>query len=405
MQRQVAIVVCGNAGTVGGEILRRRDVVTYWALNAEEAIATIVRVQPRVVLAREEQALAVIAGVKETKTPVVVLLDENGWDHHQEYIAAGAAAVALSQSGARILEAVSELTGLAFAKHPRVAYETTVEVAVVGKAAQNLATVNLSASGVCVAGLDKSDQGLAARVTFTRLNPPMSFDALVVRCFKGEGDKAMAGMTFTNVSPDAVAMLVTLVEDEIDKDETAALTVEVPLTLDPDEAALDEVQARGEAAVAALKDKLRGIHFDVKRDDELGGPRKPMPRTASTTSISAEVEPMLSPSERALVLGQPAPDWAEPVINARLRLHVERKQVGGASKRAVKEALTLCRTLGRGSTDAASMVEVTSVRASLLREVYCESPRSRHGAKEARSVEELLRRNAQKKSIDAGRGP
>jgi hypothetical protein len=304
-----------------------------------------------------------------------VLLENDGWSRRQDYFSAGATALVQATAGPRILEAISELTGLTFARLPRVLYETAVEVEIGGQA-RLLNTVNLSASGVCIEGIRLEEQALGARVSFPLLEPPLTLEALVVRTHH-DGRHSLGGLAFVNPSAVAQDRLRALVEAEISRDEKAAITVEVPEHLDPISMALDEVKLGGDEAVEALKNKLRDLHLESKRDGQLHARRAP-PRTGSVASRN--IEAALSPSERALVLGEPSPDWAGPALHARLKLHVERRERGAPSPRTVQDALTLCRTLGRGAADAPAVVEVAAVRASLLREVYADAPRSRHGA-------------------------
>jgi hypothetical protein len=375
MPKPVALLVCGNAGAVGGELLRRRDVVTYWTLTPEETVAVAKHASPDVILVREDHAPAVLEGARSLRSPVIVLLENDGWSRRQDYFSAGATALVQATAGPRILEAISELTGLTFARLPRVLYETAVEVEIGGQA-RLLNTVNLSASGVCIEGIRLEEQALGARVSFPLLEPPLTLEALVVRTHH-DGRHSLGGLAFVNPSAVAQDRLRALVEAEISRDEKAAITVEVPEHLDPISMALDEVKLGGDEAVEALKNKLRDLHLESKRDGQLHARRAP-PRTGSVASRN--IEAALSPSERALVLGEPSPDWAGPALHARLKLHVERRERGAPSPRTVQDALTLCRTLGRGAADAPAVVEVAAVRASLLREVYADAPRSRHGA-------------------------
>lgn len=376
MHKPVSILVCGNAGVVGGDLLRRRDILTYWALNADEAAAVVSRVRPKVALVREEHALSLLAVASRWRTPVVVLLEGDGWARRDEYFLAGATALVQASAGARILEAVAELANVTFAKQARVLYETTVEVQIAGQS-RLLETVNLSASGVCIAGIEALEQGLGARITFPLLDPPLTVEGLVVRTHN-DGLRDLAGIAFVNPASAVEDRLRAIVAAEIARDERADLTVQVPVHADPIMEALDHVGLGGADAVDALKAKLRDLHLESKRDNEMH--KKARPRPASATG--RDIDHALSPGERALVLGEPSPEWAPLALDTRLKLHVERKQNGAPSARTVQDALTLCRTLGEGAGTEAAMVEASAVRASLLRDVYAEAPRSRHGAQE-----------------------
>ncbi|MFO0727095.1 MAG: PilZ domain-containing protein [Myxococcota bacterium] len=373
MPNNAPVVVCGNAGTAGGDILRRRDIQTFWALTPAEALAAIQEARAKACLCRPEHALEILKSLpKRSEARVVVLCDGEEWKQKEALFAAGATALVQATATDRILEAVSEVTGLAFAKYPRVRIETAVEVTIDGESSL-LQTVNLSASGVLIKGGETLRVGAGVRVSFLLLDPPIDLEALVVRsAHDRDGEVPLTGLCFMNV-PDAIRhRLSALVEREIEADEDAALTIDVPNLEDEIARASATVSTSGEQALGELKDKLREVVTDARRDSAL--------TTQKRSESVARIGSSLTSAERASVLGQPAPAWAQPAVDARLQLHVERKEKGKPSARTVQETLVLCRTLGQGATDRQSLAEACAVRANLLREVYSDSPRTRAGA-------------------------
>lgn len=371
MPNNAPVVVCGNAGTAGGDLLRRRDIQTYWALTAPEAIAAVTEAKAKVCLCRPEHAEEILKSIpRRSEARVLVLCEGDEWKQKDALFAAGATALVQANATDRILEAVSEVTGLAFAKYPRVRMETAIEVTVEGES-RLLHTVNLSASGVLIRGGDALKVGTGVHVSFLLLEPPIDLDALVVRSTQ-DGPEPLIGLCFRDVPEGARQRLSALVEQEIEADEDAALTIDVPIFSDEIAQAHAAVETNGEKALGELKDKLRDVVKEAKRDSSLKSPTRP--------DSSAKISSTLSKAEKASVLGQPAPDWAQPALDARLQLHVERKEQGRPSPRTVQETLVLCRTLGQGTNDRATLAEVCTVRANLLREVYSDAPRTRAGA-------------------------
>lgn len=388
MKTNVPILVCGNAGTVGGDLLRRRDITTYWALTIAECVAVMKRVGPRVCIVREEHAEALLKAKPSTSsTAILVLMREEEWTGAEGLFAAGATALVHGGAPDRILEAVSELTGLAFAQYPRVLYQTAVEIQVAGRDAQFLETVNLSASGVCVRGLDAVSLGLGAKVSFPLMEPPLETPALVVRCFEEKG-KPMAGLAFTELKGEERARLIALVEQELAAHAGSAVTIDVS---EIEELELEDKRRPSEVAVAELREMLRGVHHESMRETM----REAAIQSMKKDSI-VKLESKLTDAERKTMLGEPAPAWAEPALQARLQIHLDRRDSGQPSEKTVQETLVLCRNMGDAiaSDDHDSMVEVTATRAGLLREIYAEPARVRHGAKPVAADKKAKKRSA-----------
>ncbi|MEO1339141.1 MAG: hypothetical protein AAFV29_26095, partial [Myxococcota bacterium] len=103
--------------------------VLRWALTLDEAKAVFAADPPRLVLARETMADDVLSHLP-SGLPAVVLLEPDGWSRRERYAQAGATALVRANNRERILEAVSELTGLAFRVHPRIRLDKQVSVSV-----------------------------------------------------------------------------------------------------------------------------------------------------------------------------------------------------------------------------------------------------------------------------------
>lgn len=368
----VQILVCGNAGPVGGDLLRRRDIAVHWALSTAEALAVLKRARPLVCLIRESFAEAILQQrPQNVPTSFVVLMDDANWSRSAALFEAGATALVHAGTPERILEAISELTGLAFAQYPRVAYRAPVEVSGEGLEARLLQTVNISASGVCVRGLEPLRIGSGVCASFPLLDPPLETSAIVVRCFS-QDDEPMAALCFNALKAVDRVRLIALVNQQLEESQDNAVTIDVPDLADEIEVGVGSI-ANGEAAIAELKLKLRQVHEESKRDSSLGELRK---------NGLVRLERQLTASERAAMLGRPAPVWAGPALDAHLELHLDRRERGRPSAEAVERTLGLCRGMGAAISDDdySALCEVTLTRAALLREVYSEAGSSRRGS-------------------------
>src|SRR5262245_56922658 len=128
--RLVPTLVYGDLRGAGHELLSRSDLDLRWALTLHEALAVGRNVDLDLVLARDEYALSYLEKRSDLarKPPCIVLLGEDYLAMRDEFQAAGATALVVSSDPQRIVEAISELTGLTFRDHARVPLSTVVDV-------------------------------------------------------------------------------------------------------------------------------------------------------------------------------------------------------------------------------------------------------------------------------------
>jgi len=336
---------------VGRDLLRRRDVALHWALTAEEAAAVAKRAKPKVCLAREYMAEDVLEKLsKRPPVPVVVLLEPDGWERRQAYMDGHATALVQASSGDRILEAVSVLTGLEFAKATRVDLETVVEVHVEGED-RLLETANLSASGVCIRGFPKTHVGYGTKVNFLMLDDPFEVAGVVVRCFRIGGVEA-AGLAFSEPSADVLNKIQALVDGSLGSEPGGQSMIMDPM--DPD--TLSGLPSVGGSVRDALRDRLVKAGAKDADGDWL----------ALATSE-------LTPLEREAALGKPCEAWVQAVLDLRLSLYRTRSVVqGNLPNELVQKSLGACRALADKAAGSGSetLVQVTRIRAGILRALY-----------------------------------
>ncbi|NJK88719.1 MAG: PilZ domain-containing protein [Myxococcales bacterium] len=211
--KSIRILVCSDAGAAGRDLLRRRDVEIEWALTPEESVAALERKSITVTVVREDLAQDVLHHGRPHlhHLPVVVLLEPDGWERRDRYFEAGATALVRASNRERILEALSELTGLNTGIHPRVSYADVVDVKL-GPSHRYCESVELSSSGISVADLPRLPLGSQVEVTLVMMDPPYTFSAMVIRQHS-EGRGLVTGLAFNAIGDDERTMLL----DEIER--------------------------------------------------------------------------------------------------------------------------------------------------------------------------------------------
>jgi hypothetical protein len=351
-----SILVVTDAGSAGRFLLARKDVDVRWALTVEEALAVVKLVHPEVCVVREELAAELMTAFKkETRVPpVVVLLEKNGWDRRDLYFGLGATALAVESANERILEAVSELTGISFFDRPRVQFSTVLDVEIDGEPAF-IETTELSVSGVTVRGFPVPKIGARAELDFVMAEPPVRTTAMVVRTYEHAGE-TICGMCFVGLDEERRMAIENLVES-VSKAEPllpdpAGFTGDLgTFTLDLRE----EVGGGNEANQVYIN----MLHEAVKN------------KTAKVPSWVRRVEGALTKVERASIeSAQPA--WAEASIVLRIDLERARREHTLTQDAAISRAIEHCCVLATEAKGAARemLIEVATIRAAVLREAY-----------------------------------
>lgn len=360
--KSVSILILSDAGAAGRELLARRDVDLAWALSVEEALAAIERRRPRVVLVREALAGALFEGGRSllSRVPVVVLLEPDGWARRGEHFAAGATALVSAGSLERILEAVTELTGLPTRHAPRVPYPEVVDVSFMGSRLYLEAT-EVGTSGIAIRDFPPARLGDRVEVGLVMMEPPLTLSGMVVRSHAGRGG-AVTEVAFNALDDDERARLEAFVRAE--RARSAPLPDPVGLTSDLTAGSftldlfenLEEAAARPDRWLTLLAERLRS-------DGDTPAPRWLM-----------RVERELSEVERRAVLGERAPAFAKAALA--MRVDVARAQAALPDAATVREtcelALDFCRSLAVDAADSPArlLAQVPEIRAGILAQIY-----------------------------------
>lgn len=360
MRRTVGVLVCGNGGAVGRELLRRPELDLHWALTVAEAMAVIDRIRPKAVLARESIARDLLEALPKNRVPIVVLLETDGWDRRDEYFVAGATALVQATAAERILEALSTLTGLTFSRNPRADVESVVEVFVQGED-RLLETVNVSTSGVCIKGFPQTGIGAGTTVRFVMEDPPFEVPAVVVRCFVHAGLEA-AGLAFVDPTAQVSMRLQAMVDAVIARSDRPTIPVELP----------DEL-LQTMTGLPVVPDDVR----EALTRRIAGSGSVPLPEWMERAAGD------LTKVERDALRGKDVPKWANAAVDLRISLCRTRSVVkGNLPSGVVEKALGACKALAQRAENEPPEIlcQVTRVRASILRELYSTDKTPRIGA-------------------------
>jgi hypothetical protein len=347
------ILVAGNAGVVTHEILARSDIDAYWALSGSEVQAVLRREVPRLCIARQHSAGVVLDALKERNDPppCVVLLERDGWEEKDELFRRGATALVRASAGAKILEAISILTGLAFAKLPRVRLATVAELTIAGGEPLLHETVDLSASGVCLRGVSDArlQLGVGATVGFPTLEPAIEgLVAMVARLFSDRGTP-MAAFCFTHLDDQQRVALNQVV--------ASCAASAAPESLDLEDLEFDSPEPTHDLPSDGESDLRRALK---QRLQAQGG--------AGSQGWLDLAERSLTDMERAALRGESEARWAHHVLEMRLRICRAIAETSSVDAATIAQTVQVCREIGEASPrDEASLVRYTRIRSSLLK--------------------------------------
>lgn len=353
----IPLLVCCDAGAAGRELLARRDMILRWALTPAEAKAVVAVDPPRLLLIRESMADDVLRDLP-VGLPAVVLLEADGWARHKRYAEAGATALVRASNRERILEAVSELTGLAFRIHPRLSITEVINMTI-GDDTYYLQAAEISASGIAVRNLPGARVGTRVTVELDFLEPPRALTAIVVRFGQDEG-QVLAGLAFDGLNDIDRKALSTFIKD---RETETRMPEPEHLAEDPGTYSLDLFQHNG-PDTRIFKDMMSASLFPI-----VGavGPRMP--------SWLERVADSLTEVERSSLRGTTEVPFAGPALDLRLTLAHTRARAGGQISPALgQRVLEFSRTLANEGTSRPAEIlhQITEIRAALLVEAYAD---------------------------------
>lgn len=360
--KPVHILVISDAGAAGRGLLARRDVELGWALTVDEAVRAIERRRPRVVLTREEHAQAFMRAAPDliARVPVVVMLDPGGWERRPEYFALGATALVDAASEAKILEAVTELTGLPTRFAPRVPYPEVVDVSLQG-AKLYLEAAELGTSGLAIREFPPARVGERVEVGLVMMDPPMVVSGMVVRNYIGRTGP-LTEVAFNALDAEEFQRLEDFVEAQINQSQDFPEPVGLTSDLVGGTFTLDLFASLGDHAgeldpwVELLAER-QSAHGD--------GMRAP--------KWLVRVERELSEVERRVLRKEDAPAFARAALELRIDLARAQASLQADSVRESCElGLDFCRAL---ATDAERerpewRAQVAEIRAGILSQIY-----------------------------------
>jgi hypothetical protein len=273
------------------------------------------------------------------RSPTIVLA---GSDTKKEaYEGSGATALVAGNDTPRVIEAISELTGLAFRSYPRASLQTVVDVRVKDQS-YFLYTSDLSASGVCIKDFPHAKYGDRATIQLDLFDPPLVAEAMVVRVYH-RGDGHHTGLSLAGLSDADRARLSRFVEKEM-----RARPSPPSLELSAGERTMD-LMAAVEVKEGWIDDYLA----------MLGG-------SAELPAWLAHVSTTMTGTERAAAKSG-SPDWAAKGL--RLRVELARRAISAEGRLDTKRIVRFCHGLAQATAKAErpeELVDATELRAALL---------------------------------------
>jgi hypothetical protein len=359
-ENAVSVLICKDAGTAGRTLLARNDLRVRWALNIAEADSVIRLTKCAVCITRESLARKVLAACNDAGRSIatIVLLEPSSWSSWREYFEAGAMSVLQVNASEQLLDAMADATGLSFRTAPRIPFRTDVGFAL-GDEGGTWRSVNLSASGICLLDFPPYALGSEVDLAFELDHKRYEVNAIVSQILRHGGRRAV-GLAFQEVSREVQAAL----DNVIHMEQRRARAVTDPV---------DEFDRLDESTFLALRsaaahedtlDLMRALTSAAKLPDT----DKAAPwLIAACHALSAlEVVAVRNP--------QAAPKWAQDALLARIRVYQARARAGDGplGEKDVREVFGLCQRMADSAagSDDSSLVQVTNVRAEILRAVY-----------------------------------
>lgn len=350
MKKRSKILICGDAGAVGPELIRRQDITILWAMSAKEAQAVLWRHRPEVCLMEEEFANSILSTAPDADATVYLILEKE--DYPRTLQAIDQAAYVPAADGRTILGAIAKASGIKFAQEPRIRSAIKVEVSC-GDFKQSLETVDLSLSGLSVSGFPRQELGEFASLRFEDLDSETSLPAQLVRCF-GDEETQMAAFHFDDLDDDSAQFIQDLVDAELEEQEEPESVSSRSLMKRKMFKAIDEEHVSEEE-----KEQLFAL---LDEDTELEG---------ESPEWIQKLGDSLTQTERSVAQGENGPAWVEHSLNLRAALaKLEPQQ--DLPRSLKRQIMSFCRSLttrGAEYSDAV-IVDVTSVRGALLGEIY-----------------------------------
>lgn len=358
--KPVSILILSDAGAAGRELLARRDVELSWALSVAEACAALERRRPRVILAQESLAGSFMKAARNLleRVPVVVLVSAEGWERRAGHFAAGATALVSGSSMPRILEAVTELTGLPSRHAPRAPYAEVVDVSIMGSK-MYLEAVELGPGGIAIRDFPPARVGDRVEVGLVMMEPPLVLAGMVVRSRVGRSGAV------TEVAFSADDKERAVVASFVDAQRAHRAPLPDPIGLSSDLTGgtftLDLFQTAGDQETADRWIQMLGERMQGK--DEIRIPK-----------WLERIERELSEIERRVLAGARSPNFARAALEMRVDLgRVQANLQDAASLRESCDlALDFCRSLAVETEGLSSdlLAQVPDIRAGILTQIY-----------------------------------
>lgn len=214
---KTGILICGDAGPARHVLLSRREIRVSWADSTRDARATLKLGVVKVLIMRPKladgDALRLLTEVPaDLRPPTLVLLKRTEWGERHRFLEAGAADVLEHHDGERLLDEISRLTKVQFARHRRVKFDAPGEAKVIGGGrSYHVTSRDLSITGIGLVGLGAQPEDALVKLTLLVDGRPATYWGRVTRTWK-EGETPLAGLRFIAMSEEERLELAGIIE-------------------------------------------------------------------------------------------------------------------------------------------------------------------------------------------------
>lgn len=369
--RAATVLVLGDPGAIRDELLLRGEIDVVWSASFTDAmeLLQVYRVDA-CIIAPEFERFRGYESFREALRDIPCLVRSANPNRNAR------TALWSGTDVEPVLAFLARHTGLVFARYPRASVDFPV-TAEVHSEQYHLRSINLSVSGIAVESFPVGiEPGTRVELCVDLPAKPIYLLSRVVRVLVGANGRRQAGLTFTDLQEGPRAILARAVEEALpDGEEDTRLfgALEIPM---PRPRRITDAEPSLDIETPSVR---RWRYPDSEPPDG------PLLRTLSETqglsgSLPNWFEHLvdeLSDVEKRAAVGGEAPEWAHRVLKLRIDLARARAgETGEVPPALLDEAYQTFAGLEQETADAPLQLkeQVSSIRASLLRDVLAERP-------------------------------
>jgi PilZ domain-containing protein len=390
-----SILIVGDPGPAGDQILARNDLEVLWATGPDEAASILHQERPRVCLVSPSvgklgarRTLEVVGDCHGI--PCILLVSKNEAPIDARVASRCVAVVPIDQCES-ILGLVGAYMSLRFARHARVPFIANVRTSVFGEE-RLVESANIAESGIALRNLPRVPEGTLIRLSIEPSDlPPIQAVARVVR-FANDG---LAGLEFVDLPAEQRDRIAKLVESKLERSKPGRLRIEDLFTTDLSDAGANQALRTSDLMPPSADDgeQLESTRFRALLRGMMVGDLKAASEAPAWLSRVAREITNIEGDE---IMGIQTPAWVSAALDMRIRLAERRAE--GEQQPSSPDAATMAQRLGleayrlfvRLAEEARHepgqvVAQIARIRAAILRDLLSGQPRERSAATPPRS--------------------